>query len=181
MKILNLCSGNSPSTKEGVINVDADESCKPDVLLDLNCPDWPWKNNEINEIWLFHAMEHFCHEMHGPVMLRMNNVLKMGGRIIITYPEFKKCSDRYLSNANGDREFWEKTLYGRQKTIHDFHRAPIHSPYFKSFLIDYGFGKLEYMEESDFEPYNTIMKGIKVTHTVTREDVVAAEVFNVSL
>ena len=84
MKILNLCSGNSPSKREEVINVDADESCKPNVLLDLNCPDWPWKNNEIDEIWMFHSIEHFCHDTHGPVMLRINNVLKMGGRIIFT-------------------------------------------------------------------------------------------------
>lgn len=181
MKILNLCCGDSPSTREGVINVDADANCKPDVLLDLTDPNWPWKNNEIDEIWMFHAIEHLRRDTHGSVLLRMNNVLKMGGRIIFTYPEFKRCADMFLNNDNGNREFWEKTLFGRQKTPHDFHLVPMHSPYFKSFLIDYGFGELEYMEESEVEPYNSIMKGIKVTHTITREDVVAQEIFNVTL
>ena len=181
MRILNLCSGDSPSKMEGVINVDADENCKPDLLLDLTNPNWPWKNNEIDEIWMFHAIEHLRRDTHGAVMLRINNVLKMGGRIIFTYPEFKRCADNFIANVQGQRNFWEQTLYGRQSTPHDFHLVPMHSPYFKSFLIDYGFGELEFYEESEHEYYNSIMKGIKVTHTVTREDVVAEEVFSVSL
>lgn len=181
MKILNLCCGTSISKREGVINVDADLNCNPDIILDLIDPNWPWGDNEIDEIWMFHAIEHLRRDTHGAVLLRINNVLKMGRRIIFTYPEFKRCADNFINNVQGQREFWEQTLYGRQKTPHDFHLVPMHSPYFKSFLTDYGFGELEYCEESELEPFNTIMKGIKVVHTVTREDVVAEEVFNVSL
>ena len=139
MKILNLFRRRSPSTQEGVINVDADKTCKPDVLLNIISGKWPWKDNEIDEVWMFHAMEHLKRDTHGIVLLKINNALKMGGRVIFSYPEFKRCADNFIENFRGQRDYLENTLYGRQDSPFDFHVVPMHSPYFKSFLLDYVF------------------------------------------
>src|SRR4051812_28847226 len=51
---LNLGSGQNP--KPGYINVDKFGS--PDVTCDLEQFPWPWEDNSVGEVEMFHVLEH---------------------------------------------------------------------------------------------------------------------------
>jgi len=125
---------------------------------------------------MFHSIEHVTRICRPTVLLEINRLLKIGGEVIFSYPEFEICSKNLLSNHIGKREFWEATLYGRQMHNFDFHVVPMISKDFRHELIDYGFKYLKDREESELEPYNTILSAIKKKDIITREEVIAREV-----
>lgn len=120
-------------------------------------------------------IEHITKVNRSSVLLEINRVLVEGGIAIFSYPEFSKCAANYLENKGGQRDFWEATIYGRQSHNFDYHVVPMHSELFKHDLIDYGFRDIEIMEESEQEPFNTVIYATKFEDVVTKEQVIADE------
>jgi hypothetical protein len=56
MTRLNLGCGYNK--KEGFINVDRAQECAPDVVFDLEQPDWPWETDSASEVLFNHSLEH---------------------------------------------------------------------------------------------------------------------------
>ena len=54
---LNLGCGNNKI--DDWINVDKEEACNPDKVVDLEVFPWPWPDNGIDDIKLIHVLEHF--------------------------------------------------------------------------------------------------------------------------
>ena len=177
--ILNLCSGDNPIKKEGIINIDAVEDYKPDLVLNILTSPLPYKDGEVDTIWMFHAIEHIPSRKREDILFEISRVLHKGGEVIFSYPEFAECSKRFLDNFQGHKEYWQNTLYGRQLTPYDFHVVPMHTPYFRAEIIEYGFGEIKSLPEDSPNEYYTILSGKKVRNICTREDVIAREVFNV--
>lgn len=44
--------------KKGFLNVDKEASVKPDLVLDLNSPPFPFKDNSVEYVYSFHCLEH---------------------------------------------------------------------------------------------------------------------------
>lgn len=55
MKI-NLGSGTA--RYDGFVNLDSYAGCKPDVVIDINTQDIPFKDNTITEVKAYHILEH---------------------------------------------------------------------------------------------------------------------------
>lgn len=125
---------------------------------------------------MFHSIEHINRVSRPIVLLEINRLLKIGGIVIFSYPEFEICAKNLLTNYRGQREFWEATLYGRQLHSFDYHVVPMVSKLFKFELIDYGFTNSYHITESEQEPFNSILKAIKKKDIITREEVIAREV-----
>ena len=47
--------------RPGWINADRFKECKPDVVVDINEPPWPFNDNEFDHILLKHVLEHVGH------------------------------------------------------------------------------------------------------------------------
>ncbi|HEX9389883.1 MAG TPA: hypothetical protein VF928_01080 [Usitatibacteraceae bacterium] len=43
----------------GWVNVDKFDTCKPDVVQDLEVTPWKWESNSVTEMMLNHSLEHF--------------------------------------------------------------------------------------------------------------------------
>jgi len=84
-----------------------------------------------------------------------SRVLKKGGMLYLSYPNFWECAQRWKSNANGQRRFWEATLYGLQRYKSDFHVCAVNPDELSVMLGNCGFGNIEHKPEPK-EPYNTI-------------------------
>lgn len=145
----------------GYINVDIDKNLKPDLVLDFSKYKLPYKDKTVNEVVIFHTIEHIQKRLHKPILGECSRVLKKGGKIYLSYPNFWECAQRWYENKNGHREFWEQTLYGRQAFPSDFHVCAVDPDELKGYLLALGFDGVAHYSEDAPNHYNTITVGTK--------------------
>lgn len=153
VKKLNLGCGSNRI--EGYIGLDAEKSCKPDIIHDFLKEPLPFKAETIGEIVFFHAIEHIPKARHMGILIELFRVLKTGSKVYITYPDFWECATRWKKNERGKREFWHATLYGRQLYPSDFHVCAMDPVELDSLLREIGFINVATHHEK-LEPYNAI-------------------------
>ncbi len=178
MKALNLGCGKRkiPSTDENeVINLDVEASVEPDIVANF-IENIPFPDSEFDEVYLFHTIEHIQKKFHVSVFLEIRRVLKQGGILYLSYPEFSVICKYWLENFRGDREFWEKTVFGRQLYPSDHHVCAADSVEMTLLLESCGFKDIAFKPEP--REYNTILKAIACDPPMTRERLVFEEVIN---
>lgn len=154
--MLKLNLGCATNKLEGYVNIDVEVACKPDLLLNFVAENLPYKTRSVDEILLFHTIEHISKRNHIKLLMECQRVLKVGSQLLVSYPEFLKCVENWKVNKYGIKDKWEQTLYGRQLYPSDYHVCIIHSPDFKLLLHSCGFVDVTYKSEPK-EPHNTIM------------------------
>ena len=73
----------------GWINIDSVKGCGPDLVHDITQP-LPYDDLTIDEILAEDLLEHFDKYMRYVVFGEWARVLKLGGRITVQVPNFKK-------------------------------------------------------------------------------------------
>jgi predicted SAM-dependent methyltransferase len=74
-----------------MINVDAYDNCKPDVLWDLNVMPWPWGDKSVDGIFASHLMEHLADWFSA--FNECSRILKPGGMLQIHVPDHTSTED----------------------------------------------------------------------------------------
>ena len=92
MKLHLGCGTNKLS---GWVNVDSVKSCAPDLLHDIMQP-LPYEDLSVDEILAEDLLEHFDKYMRYVVFSDWVRVLKVGGRLTLQVPNFKKILMRYF-------------------------------------------------------------------------------------
>jgi SAM-dependent methyltransferase len=149
---LNLGSGSNKI--DGFVNIDINPANNPDVVCDI-LKGLPYETSSIDEIVLFHTIEHIEKFKHKGLFIEVRRVLKPDGLFVISYPEFSKCVQFWLDNKYGDRDFWEATVYGRQLFREDYHVCVIDSTDLRVRLKEAGLNMFKFKPEPDQE-HNTI-------------------------
>ena len=171
--------GSGENKLKGYTNIDIEESTKPDLVCDFRKEPLPFKDEEVEEVTMFHCIEHIeFHHWHA-ILYEIRRVLKFGGRFMLAYPEFEKCVTNFLENKNGLKDFWRMTLYGRQQYPGDYHVTPVVTGDLMKILIDLGFDKIRAAPEHD-QDFNTFLTCVK-DHMITREDLFRKEVFGIPI
>ena len=93
MKI-NLCAGQTHF--DGYVNVDAFPGPGVDVVMDAR--DLRYDDNSVDEVVMFHAIEHFTLDDACALIRRIFGWLKPGGHLLIEAPDVVKA----VKNAKGD-------------------------------------------------------------------------------
>lgn len=158
------------------VNIDIEKSVKPDVRLDIRVHPLPCDSGEASEIWMFHTLEHITKDKWNRIFVEFNRALKNDGVLNLAYPEFTKCVDRWIKNKNGDRDYWEATLYGRQLYPGDFHVAICDTNEIVNKLEDCGFGNIRHAPEAKPNEYYTVLTCRRVNDIVSRESLMVSEV-----
>ena len=183
IKTLNLGCGTlpfiSPEDSTIVHNVDCIDLTQEQigkanyVKHDLLTVPYPF-DFQFDEIWLFHVIEHIPEQQHIIVLGEAKRLLKPGGRILITYPEFIKVAANYAKDKDGRRDYWKQCIYGRGWTEADRHKALMDTPFFIKFLntiaLDVALAKPE-----KTEPYNTIVVAVHGEQRLSYETLMAKE------
>lgn len=173
---LNLGAGKSKI--EGYINIDVNPSCKPDIVCNFISKQLPYRDNTVTEIVLFHTIEHIYKRFHKRILVECWRVLKPGGRIIISYPEFLKCVNCWKKNHKGMKEFFEATVYGRHLYAGDSHVTIMHTEDFLPLLYECGFKLVKNKPEpSNF--WNTIITAVKSSKRIDYEALVKDHISNI--
>lgn len=171
---LNVGCGNNKL--EEYINIDLNKDNKPDVVLDIK-QGIPLPDKSVTEIVFFHTIEHIQEIYHLSILMEFWRILKPGGLLFISYPEFKKCAQRYIDNYQGAKLFWKHTIYGLQRSEGDFHVSLMDTELFIDTLREAGFTDIEHQPEKN-EPFNTIIKAVGGDLPNSYEDVLKNFVFN---
>ena len=170
---LNLGAGESKI--EGYISIDVEGSCKPDVICDFTKDSLPYGDGLIEEVLLFHTIEHIQKRLHKSIFKEVWRVLKPGGRFVLSYPEFKEIAQRWLTNHKGNKEFWEATIYGRQLFPSDFHVCAMDSVAVRMALIESGFLKPKTIAEPEPNEFNSITIAHKGDRLISYEEQVSRD------
>jgi predicted SAM-dependent methyltransferase len=176
-KQLKLNFGCGINKLEGYVNVDVEPSVKPDLIFDFTKQKLPYKTNTVDEIVLFHTIEHIQKKLHTPILSEFSRVLKIGAKLYISYPNFWECAQRWHDNKHGKRQFWEATLYGRQLFPSDYHICAIDSLELQQVMMSFGFGLIKHFPENHPNEFNTITVGVKVYNGYDKyEDLLAVDI-----
>lgn len=175
MSLIFLNIGCGLTKLDNFINIDADPSVEPDLVLDVT-KGLPYSDSSVNKIYFSHTIEHIVERYHGIVLEEFWRVLVPGGLLFITYPEFKIVAQNYINNVRGQRDYWKATLYGRQLNTKDFHVSLMDTQYFTVLLAQLGFNPIHSKPEPN-HTFNTMIKCFKGEKQTTYEDVLKKEVF----
>lgn len=172
--MLNYNFGCGTNKIKGFINVDCNKDVKPDVVMDLK-KSLPIKDGVVDQIVLYHTIEHIAKCYHLSLLLEFWRILKPKGKLTISYPEFEKIAQNWINNFKGQREFWEATIYGRQTSSSDFHVSLMDSKEFAVVLRSLGFFGVRHFTET--EPFNSIISCVKGASKKDYSDVIKEEIF----
>lgn len=159
------------------INIDIEHTVKPDILMDIRHSQLPCKKGEADEIWMFHTIEHITKNFWKSIFIEFNRALKTNGVLNLAYPEFIKCVENWKNNKHDDRQYWEATLYGRQLYPGDYHVAICDTNEITGMLKDFGFGNIRSAPEAEPNAYYTVLTCKRVNDIVSRESLMASEIF----
>jgi predicted SAM-dependent methyltransferase len=169
-KPLKLNLGCGSNKLPDYVNIDGEASCKPDVLHNI-LEKFPYKAGAAEEIVMFHCIEHIHRSLHQKLFTEIWRLLRPGGRLIISYPEFLKAVENWKTNYKGKKDFWENVIYGRQLYPGDAHVTIMHTPDFVKKLKSWGFGGIRSYSEKD-EKFNTIISCVKAAAPIGYEDLI---------
>src|ERR1700685_3625005 len=92
LKKIRLNLGCGSQVIAGYIGIDCEKSAKPDVLLDFTKVPLPYKDCSVEEIVMFHTIEHIPKKFHRFIFQECFRVLKKGGQFLLSYPDFWICA-----------------------------------------------------------------------------------------
>lgn len=170
---LNLGCGSNKIA--GCINIDANPDVKPDQVLDFR-ERLPYDDSSVDEVYLFHTIEHIEKKYHVGLFKEIRRVLKSEGIFTLAYPEFKRILENWLTNKNDNRQFWEATIYGRQLYPADYHVSAMDSLELSEVLKVVGFKGVRTYQEA-IEDFNSITTCRKGEPMMNYEQVLYNEIF----
>jgi len=145
---------------KGYINIDVEESVTPDLVHDFTKSPLPYGDDMVDEVIMFHTIEHISKRYHKAILGEIWRVLKPNGKFYCSFPEFNKCVDNWRNNKGGIKDFWEATIYGRQLYPSDYHVCIMDSHDFSVLLWTLSFTEIANCQEP-VENYNSIVYCVK--------------------
>ena len=102
---------------EGWINIDSVASLQPDLVHDISQP-LPYDDLTVDEVLAEDLLEHFDKYLRFVVFYEWVRVLKIGGRITLQVPDFKKILRKYFKFGYDNfvdfifgENMWESNTY----------------------------------------------------------------------
>lgn len=160
---------------EGYVNVDADPAVVPDLVHNFAEKPLPYESGSVEEVTIFHTIEHLRRESHPMIFGEINRVLRKDGTLLVAYPDAEKILRAALDNKQGMREYWEKTIFGRGLSYWDFHRCLIFTNDLVAFLNELGFYQFKWVEEEG-QDHNTIIQCAKNFSVTERSELVRRDI-----
>lgn len=135
------------------------------ILVDLEAnisQPLPFETGSIEEVVMFHVLEHFPKYEVGKVLRNINRILKKDGEFIVAVPDTIGNANLLLKAKTEEEEDWILRLFeGTQKNKFSHHFCHYTERSLKLLLKEYGFGEFKDLENINFYPAIHI-KAIKV-------------------
>jgi hypothetical protein len=166
--LIRLNLGCGAKKLEGWINIDAVESCKPDLIHDLSKP-LPFGDLTVDEVAAKDLLEHFDKYARYKLFYDWARVLKINGKIHLEVPNVKKIVYRYFKLPFDnflDLMFGENLLESRIYLGHfGNHKWGYSTNSLKVFVSQFGFSDIKIEEQC----LNIKLEAQKVRHVTEGE------------
>lgn len=155
-------SKNSPE----FINVDARPFPHVHIITDniTTIPDF--RNATVDMVYMCHILEHIKQDNLKKVLLEMKRILKKGGVLRLSVPDFDRIIEIYNGSGN-DINAIRHPLMGGQNHEYNIHYSVFNCRYLSVLLKEVGFEKIadwdpnncQYYNFKDFASHKMKMKG----------------------
>ena len=144
---LHLGCGNKKI--EGFVNVDIIKSNAVDVLDDVSRLE-KFQNETADLIYACHVLEHFKRKEYFEVLKRWTDVLKCGGTLRISVPDFAKVAQTYCQ-GKFPLESLLGFINGGQTYLYNFHYMNFDFKMLETDLISLGYSNIRIWDWKDVE------------------------------
>lgn len=148
MKKLHL--GCGPRFLKGYIHIDLSNYDHIDHRVDIANMKSLFEDNSIDEIYACHVLEHFSRKDIIPVLKEWNRILKPGGKMRLSVPDFEAIVSFYLKE--GQLHQLQGFLCGGQKDHLDHHHVVFDFTLMKKTLESLGFINVKKYDYKSFLP-----------------------------
>jgi len=130
-KKLNLGCGRE--LLEDFINVDIHYDFKDKNYVRSDVRKLPFKDNYADYILAREVIEHIPTKDLVSTLKEWIRVLKPGGRLVITCPDFNQMAEEWLNNDFTPELYYElaQGIYGNQQTDKEYHLSPMTPQFFR--------------------------------------------------
>jgi len=123
------------------INVDINEKFHPDLVADVR--NLPYEAETVDEIYAGHLLEHLTWDEGQSALKHWWTILKKGGIIRITVPDFDVLAKRYLENPTAKNMRFMNDWYIYSYVQESHHHYTYGPALLKEAMTLAGFGELE--------------------------------------
>ena len=146
---LEIGGGRKP--RKGYLNCDIREL--PGVDIVCSADNLPFDNEQVDEIYSRHVIEHFTLKEFLKVLQEWNRVLKIDGELYIICPNLLwnlkqilngSHESFYIKESGRNDRFWGfGSLFGWQQDQYDIHKFGYYFELLKDILEEFGFEEIE--------------------------------------
>lgn len=133
---LKLNLGGRGTKIDGFLTVDLSTEHDVDIRSDVSDLSM-FKDGTVDEIYASHVLEHFPHTRTQAVLSEWCRVLRNGGKLFVSVPDFERAIELY--GKIGMTDYIVNLLYGDQGYPLAFHYAPFTGARLFSLLNNSGF------------------------------------------
>jgi predicted SAM-dependent methyltransferase len=142
--LLKLHLGCGSKHLSGYVNIDWRKTNATDLVLDIK--KLPYPDNSVVRIETYHVIEHLSRYDLIKTLKEWHRVLKIGGQLIIEFPDFDKIVKKYLE---GDEKQLDG-IFGLQRFKSDYHFFGYNFKRLKGLLEGCGFSNIEGKKAKDY-------------------------------
>jgi len=102
-----------------------------------------FETESVDEIYASHIIEHFKKLALPKVLLDWNRVLKEGGVLWVSVPDFARIVEMYLKSGKELSVWLDHLLHGDQANPESFHYSSFTFPTLSGYLSQAGFSKID--------------------------------------
>lgn len=118
---MKLHLGCGPRYIPGFLHIDAQHAPHVDIVGPVE--QLPFEDNSVSLIYASHVLEHFGRYAYKAVLKEWFRVLKPGGILRLSVPDFAACAAIYYENGLADGlSGLVGLIIGGQRNEHDFHK-----------------------------------------------------------
>jgi predicted SAM-dependent methyltransferase len=100
-----------------------------------------FRDNSVDLVYACHVLEHFSHLQVPAVLKEWGRVLKPGGKLCLSVPDFDRLLEIYRGSG-GDAQSILNALMGGQEYAYNFHRVIFNHGYLEKLLLQAGFRRV---------------------------------------
>lgn len=135
---MKLHLGCGPRCIPGFVHVDAQPAPHVDIVGPVE--HLPMDDNSASLIYASHVLEHFGRHAYKAALMEWFRVLKPGGVLRLSVPDFAACAAIYHENGLLDGlSGLVGLIIGGQRNEHDFHKMIFDEEYLRHDLLEIGF------------------------------------------